>query len=117
MSLKLRVHYKYRAFLNFFLALKLPSWLTSTSSRLIVGVALVAVVAAYVMQVSNATSGYRLQNLETQTAVLQKNIQDLQTEVAANQSMPSIQNRLAGANLVSAPSIQYISVDTAMAKR
>lgn len=73
----------------------------------------------YIVQTSSISAkGYEMSDLEDQITSLEQENQKLEFKIASNKSMKSIQNRLAGTELVVADSYQYGSlVGTAMAMR
>lgn len=73
----------------------------------------------YIMQTNSiSTKGYEMNELENKITLLEQENQKIQFHLASNKSMQSIQQRLAGTELVVADNFQYGSlVGTAMAMR
>ena len=106
MSLRLTVKYKFRAAVSMWRmvwhSLALPAWLTGRASRIVLGAVVMIMAVAYAVQINSlSTSGYQIHSLEKQMAGLQGEIQKLDTDIAAAQSLTNIQKRIAGLSLVS----------------
>lgn len=81
--------------------LTLPAFLTGKLARMALGTMVVAVAIAYAFQINTlSTSGYQIHSLEKQMAGLEGEIQTLNTDIAAAQSLTNIQKRLAGTGLL-----------------
>ena len=101
--------YKYRAMESVWRSvvhrLTLPSALTGKVARGFLASLVVASALAYAFQINTlSTSGYQIHALEKQMSGLQGEIQKLDTDIAAAQSLTSIQKRLAGTGLLLANS-------------
>ena len=118
MSIRLRIRYQFRHFFNSFRVITLPAWVTGVTTKIVVVGLAVVLGIGYIFQTSSlSTSGYVTHTLEKQVASAQNEIQKLEAEVAANQSLTNIQKRLPEVQMVQVASIKYISTDAAMAKR
>ncbi len=113
MSIRLRLKYRYRGIVQYFLSLRLPDWLVGFWARVIVTALVVVAGAGYLFQVNNlSTQGYVIHTLQNQVDALQQNNEQLQTTIASYQSLSSIESRLQGRNMVTVASIQYLSHDS-----
>ncbi|MCB9798615.1 hypothetical protein H6758_02730 [Candidatus Nomurabacteria bacterium] len=56
----------------------------------------------------NATEGYAVGNLQSELEMLSQEVETVESEIALNQSMTSVKERLAGMNFVSADQISYL---------
>ena len=94
--------------------------MTGAAARLIVTVAVVGLGVAYIL-VTNAaaTSGYEIQRLEKQIDATDNELRRLSAEVAAAQSMGSIQKRLPELTMVPVAEIRHLRLvnDLVVAKR
>ena len=105
MSLRLTIKYKFRAAVHMcklvWHSFALPGWLTGRVSRVVLGSLVVVMAVAYAVQINSlSTSGYAIHTLEKQINGLQSEVQTLNTNIAAAQSLTTIQKRLAGLDLV-----------------
>lgn len=105
MSIRLRIKYKYRSIEQvckmMWRHLTLPAFLTGKMARVVLGALVVTTAVGYAFQVNTlSTSGYQIHTLEKQMAGLQTELQTLNTDIAAAQSLTNIQKRLAGTGLL-----------------
>ncbi len=118
MSLKLQISYQCRHFLQFLHSLALPKWLVCARAKIIAIALILLLGVGYIFQTNKlSTSGYVIHDLEKSVISAQNEIQKIESEVAMNQSLASIQKRLPEAKMIPLSGIKYIVVDTAMAKR
>ena len=119
MSIKRQIQSKYRSLAHSLQTIKMPSWLTSKTTRLALFSIIFLFSIAYIVNTtSSATSGYQMRELEKQTAALEIEVQKLQVEIADNSSMNNIQSRLAKLNMIEAKNIKYFTVkNTEVAKK
>ena len=69
-------------------------------------------VGVYVYQVSLAApKGYEMRNLEKQREVLEESVSALEAQVAAQQSMNALQDRVKGLGYVPVDRMEYIDVN------
>lgn len=99
--------------------LALRAWMVSTSCR----VSLLGVIAVfgvmYLMQMSSvSTKGFTMSELQSTIQTLQHETRALDVEIAESRSLSSVQERLAGMNMVVSDSVEYVTpVGTAVARR
>ena len=106
MSLRLTFKYKFRAAVSMWRmvwhSLALPAWLTGRASRIVLGAVVMIMAVAYAVQINSlSTSGYAIHTLEKQISGLESELQTMNTDIAAAQSLTTIQKRIAGLSLVS----------------
>lgn len=95
MSIRLRIKYQYRSFLQFLTYWRMPAFVDSQRVRVMVSALVVLVGAAYVFEVNAvSTSGYAVEQLETKLASLQISNQELTTQLASAESLTALKNRL-----------------------
>ena len=89
------------------------------SLRASLSVSIIVLSFFYVMQTNAAsTKGYLMSDLENQIKTLEQENRRLEVEIAKNQSMQSIQERLAQVDLVAIDHADYLNVvGTAVAQR
>ena len=120
MSLRRQIKYKYQYGVNFLRSLHLPAWAVGMRARVILTLLVLVLGVAYIGQTSSlSTSGYEIQHLEHRITVLNNDLQRLSTEVAAAQSMTSIQKRLPTIQMVAVTDVKYLKINSevAVAKR
>jgi outer membrane murein-binding lipoprotein Lpp len=101
MSLKLRIKYQYRNFLQFFTYWQMPAFVDSRRARWAVCALLVVVGGAYIFEVNAlATRGYEVEQLEAKMSELQTSNQELATDLAAAQSLTALKTKLPELNMV-----------------
>lgn len=111
MSLRLRIKYQYRNLRDIFTHLKMPAFCTSTAARLLLAGLLVMAGGLYVRQVNLVTtSGYAVEQLEQKIAASSSQTKQLETELAAAESLVSIHKRLPELGLVAAGEITRLKV-------
>lgn len=119
MSVNSRLRFHYRSLVRAWLSWGVPASIDTTKVR----VALVAFIAllgvGFIMKTNElSTTGYHIHDLEKKVALLENDTERVQTEIAALQSMPNINRRLQGMNMVQPQSVSYItSGSVAVAKR
>ena len=124
MSIRLTVKYKFRAAVSMWRmvwhSLALPTWLTGRASRIVLGAVVMIMAVAYAVQINSlSTSGYAIHSLEKQISGLESELQTMNTDIAAAQSLTNIQKRIAGLNLTpgnGAPQLKPTG-DVAVAQR
>lgn len=118
MSFRTKIQSQYRQFVRFFQMYLFPTWLGSTPTKVVVTCLVFIVGVCYIFEISIlSTSGYIISSLEKQVATEQNTIQKLQTEIAMNQSMVSIQKRLPSLGMVPVPGITRLNNSAAVARR
>lgn len=119
MSIKRQIQFKYRDMIRSVQTVSVPAWLTSKATRLsLFSIIFIFGIAYIVNTAASATSGYKMHELEKQTAALEEEVQKLQVEIADNSSMNSISSRLVKLNMVEAGNLAYFgSNNTSVAKR
>ena len=97
----------------------IPEWLKGRAARGIYLGILVLLVFAYVREVSAAaTSGYEMRDLQNKVASLNEEIRGLDVQVAAANSLPVLEKRIANSGLTRADNITYMSaVGSVVAKK
>lgn len=110
MSFKRRLKFQMEGFRHAWRTLEYPAWFAARSTKLTL-LALAAVLSVfYVFKTSSAAiSGYEINNLEQQVAVLQTEIRKLEVETASYGSISSIQNRLAETKMVAVSEVKYLN--------
>ena len=115
MSLKRQIQHKYNNLLNSLQTIRLPLWVTSRATRVaLFSIILFFSIAYIVNPTASATSGYKMHELEKQTALLETEVQKLQVEIADNSSMSSISSRLVKLNMVEIGSVKYFTNKSAV---
>ena len=120
MSLKRKITYQIDSLRNYLYSLELPSWFTGRTMRLALSFSVVVFAAGYVYQISStAVSGYAINDLQKQVAVLQKDIQKIEVEQADYGSMKNIQSRADSLGMVAVASADYYELpsETALTRR
>lgn len=119
MSLKQRWFYSYHSFLDSVAVVTMPEWMFSVRTKVVLFSLMVITALAYLIQINTlSTSGYVIHTLEQKVAVVTVETQKLETEVAAHQSMISIQKRLPELAMQKTSKVTYIEhIATPVAQR
>lgn len=111
MPLKRQLENQYRNLMYSLRTMEMPIWLDAVWVK--VGLMSVVVLFGfmYLVQTSNtATSGYEIHNLEKQLTILNTDVQKLEIAMTSESSMPNIQKRLQGVNMIGVEKIYHLSV-------
>lgn len=120
MSIKQHVVYRYETLLDYVGALALPAWLFDIRTKVVLVALVPALALGYLIQINNvSTSGYVIHTLEKEVSVMSRETVNLQTQVAEQQSMVSIQKRLPELSMTKAEKMRFLSPaqPTPVAKR
>lgn len=111
MPLKRQLENQYRNLMYSLRTMEMPVWLDAVWVKATLMSVVLLFGFMYLVQTSNtATSGYEIHNLEKQLSVLDTDVQKLEIVVATESSMPNIQKRLQGTNMVGVEKIYHLSV-------
>lgn len=118
MSIKRQIQSKYQNLAHSLQSISVPVWLTSKTARLgLFSIIFLFGIAYIINTAASATGGYRMHELEKQTAALETEVQKLQVEIADNSSMTSISSRLVKLNMTDVSNVKYFTIkNTAVAK-
>ena len=99
--------------------LRLMRLMVSTSFRVTLIISIIVFGILYVLQTNAvSTKGYALSDLERQISELNHETQGLAVQVAEQQSMRSLENRLKDTDLVAVDQVEYASaINMAVARR
>lgn len=114
MSLKHKIQFQFRYFIQAMVTWRLPAWLTCPATRWLVILLIIFFGSAYIIKTaSSAADGYKISELEEQTRGLQLDIKKIEVGIAENSSMLSIQKRLAGMDLAIIKDLSYYDATSA----
>ena len=109
MSIKMRVRYQTKYFIQFLHSLALPAWMTGFKARVALAALIVVLGVGYMMQTNaSVTGGYVIHNLEQEISQTSQENAQLATQAAAYQSMANIQARLATLQMVAPDKVVYV---------
>lgn len=94
-------------------------WRLGASCRAVLFLGIAVFGFLYLIQTNAlAAKGYEMSDLEQQKELLEQELRKLEVEVSTHRSMQSIQERLAGMDLVDAGKVEYLAtVGTVVARR
>lgn len=108
MSLRRRFQSHYRNLSYALQTFQLPAWVYSSAMRATLLGVLVFFSMAYLVKTSALSeSGYKINALEKQVAVLQEDLQKTKVEMADYSSLKNIQQRAGGSGMVAMAGIRY----------
>lgn len=110
-KIKYQINYFRRYVENITKGGAIPEWLKGRVARGIYLGILMILVFAYVREVSSAAaSGYEMRDLQNRVSVLQEEIRGLDVQVAAGNSLPTLEKRIEGSGLTRVDNITYLNV-------
>lgn len=120
MSFRLRLKYRCRSLRQKFSILRLPRWFDGLGIRIFLAAAILLLAGGYMLETSRlSTSGYKIYAWEEELADIAAETKRLEIELAAEQSMTHLEQRLAGSDFSPPVAVTYrrVGSETTVAKR